>query len=57
MSDLAQAFFALIGLVIAVGCCGGSFAFGACLVCRWMEWSPVNTTINVFTETAQGEQK
>lgn len=47
MSDPFQAVLILAGAVFAIGCCTAGMMFAACLVCRWMNWAPVNLTINL----------
>lgn len=43
-----EAILILVGAVFAVSCCFAGIAFAVCLVCRWMEWSPVNLTVNLY---------
>lgn len=45
--DFVQAFLALAGACFAAAMIGGSFVFGVACVCRWLEWAPINTTINI----------
>lgn len=47
MADPVQALLMLSGLAFVCLCCGAAFAFGACLVCRQMNWAPVNLTVNL----------
>lgn len=47
MSDPVQAILVLTGICFAAMAIGGSFVFGVATVCRWMEWAPVNTRIDV----------
>jgi hypothetical protein len=48
MSDAFQVIAALAGAAFALVVCGMAFAFGAAIVCRWLNWAPINTTINIF---------
>lgn len=47
MTDLATAMFAAIGFIFMVGASGAAFVFGVATVCRWMEWAPLNITVNL----------
>lgn len=48
MAETAHALLVLIGAAFASMVCGGALAFGIATVCRWMEWAPVNTTVNIY---------
>lgn len=41
-------FFVFVGILICAGGIGATFALGVALVCRWLKWAPVNTTINIY---------
>lgn len=35
------------GLIVLVGLCGASLAFGFAAVCRWLGWAPININVTV----------
>jgi hypothetical protein len=37
-----------VGIAIFFAGAGAFFALGFAGVCRWLEWSPVNLTVNVY---------
>jgi len=45
MVNPVEAVLILIGACFSAGAIGASFVFGIALVCRWLEWAPVNTNI------------
>lgn len=50
MADPVQAILVLVGAVFAVGCCAAGLTFAVAMVCRWLEWSPVNITVNYIDQ-------
>jgi len=48
VAETFHAILVLAGAAFAAMVCGGALAFGVATVCRWMEWAPVNTTINIY---------
>jgi len=47
MADPVQAVLVLIGACVAAAAIGGSFVFGVALVCRYLEWAPINTRVDI----------
>lgn len=47
MANPVEALLVLAGACFAAGAIGASFVFGIALVCRWMAWAPVNTTVHI----------
>ena len=41
-------FISAIRLAIVIGLSGGFFAGCVIAVCRWLNWAPVNITVNVY---------
>jgi hypothetical protein len=52
MANPVEALLILIGACFAAGAVGASFIFGVALVCRWMGWAPVNTTVHIHYHEA-----
>jgi hypothetical protein len=48
MTDTVQAVLTLAGACFVAMSIGGSFVFGIATVCRWMQWAPVNTVVNIY---------
>lgn len=47
MANPVDAILILIGAAFAMGCGAAAMTFAVCLVCRWMEWAPINLTVNL----------
>lgn len=47
MNNPFEAILILLGACTVAGAIGASFIFGVAMVCRWLEWAPVNTTVNI----------
>jgi len=47
MEDVFRAILCLIGLCFTVGCSAAAFAIGWAVVGRWLEWAPINMTVNI----------
>ena len=45
MANPVEAVLILAGACFSAGAIGASFALGVALVCRWLEWTPVNTKV------------
>lgn len=45
--QMVEAIVTATGLVVLVGACGASMAFGFASVCRWMAWAPININVTV----------
>ena len=45
MANPVEALLMLTGACFVVGSLGASFTLGVALVCRWLEWAPVNTKV------------
>lgn len=48
MDEFTKALLAFVGLGITMGIAGVVFAFGCAVICRWLGWAPVNTTVNII---------
>jgi len=42
IANPGEALLILIGACFSAAAIGASFALGVALVCRWLEWAPVN---------------
>ena len=47
MANPVEALLILAGACVSSAAIGASFIFGVAMVCRWLEWAPVNTTVNI----------
>jgi hypothetical protein len=50
MADPIEALLILAGACVSSAAIGASFVFGVAMVCRWLEWAPVNTTVNIYNK-------
>lgn len=48
-----DAFLVLVGAYFALGCGAAATTFAICLVCRWMNWSPISLTVHINNEHRQ----
>ncbi len=47
MADSIHTFLVLAGAAFSLMVCAGAITFGVASVSRWMNWAPINTTINI----------
>jgi hypothetical protein len=40
-------FFVFMGILTVCFGAGAAFTLGAAVVCRWMQWAPINFTANI----------
>jgi len=45
MANPVETILILVGACFSAGAIGASFTLGVALVCRWLEWAPVNTKV------------
>lgn len=48
MNNPIEAILILLGACTVAAAVGASFVFGVAMVCRWLEWAPVNTVVNIY---------
>lgn len=47
MAEIINSWLSGLKLVLLFGGSGALFATGFALACRWLEWAPVNITVNI----------
>jgi hypothetical protein len=52
MDDILHAVVAGIRIGIFIGTSGAIFAFSVIGTCRWLNWAPINITVNVINDGA-----
>ena len=56
MSEAAAALWLGLKLAYLFGMSAGIATFFAAVVCRWLEWSPVNITVNLNVRNPGDEE-
>lgn len=46
--DTINHLMAFVGFAAMVGVCGATLTAGSAIVCRWMNWSPINISVKVY---------
>lgn len=47
MAEIVNSWLSGLKLILLFGGSGALFAAGFALACRWLEWAPVNITVNL----------
>lgn len=45
--EFAQAIWFIFRVAVLIGMSAAAVTFAVATVCRWMEWAPINITVNV----------